>query len=212
MKRSLLGLVIISCIFLTSGCVVGQKIDYATGPVPSLKEKGNKSVAVGVHDQRSYVTNGQKYPRYVGTFRGGWGNPWDVETKSNKPLAHDMRGVLAQALDNAGYKAVPLDIVFNDNQDTVLVKYKDSAAERFLLLTLHEWRNDSLISTSVYYDLVLKVYDGDLKQLADTRISGERDLGSSLDTTAPAKEGAPKLFQELLENMLSKAKVQAALH
>lgn len=212
MKKCLLGLVIISCIFLLSGCVVGQKIDYASSPIPKLKEKGNKTVAVGVHDQRAYVKNGQKYPRYVGTFRGGFGNPWDVETASNKPLAKDINGVFSQAMKNAGYKAVPVEIVFSDNQDTVLMKFKDSGAERFLLLTLNKWRNDTYMNTSLYYDLVLTIYDQDLKQLAESRASGEEHLGSGFDTTTPAKENAPKFLQKILEKLLNNAKVQAALH
>jgi len=53
MKKTCLALLIISCIFMVSGCVAGQKIDY-TSPIPKLNEKGNKTVAVGVHDQRPY--------------------------------------------------------------------------------------------------------------------------------------------------------------
>lgn len=212
MKKSILGLLIIFCIFMTSGCVVGQKIDY-TSPIPKLNEKGNKTVAVGVHDQRPYVKNGEKYPRYVGTFRAGFGNPWDVETKSNNPLSQDMRGVLVQALKNAGYKAVPLEIVFSDSKETVLVKFKDSSAERFLLLTLDKWRNDSYCDTGLYYDAVLTVYDRDLKQLAESRESGEKNVGGNcFDPATHAKEAVPKAFQELLEKLLNDAKVQAALH
>jgi hypothetical protein len=213
MKRNFFVLMLISCLFLLSGCVVGQKIDYASGPIPNLKEKGNKTVAVGVHDQRPYVTNTEKYPLYVGTFRGGFGNPFDVETASNKPLANDMQGILATALKNAGYKVVSLKVVFSDSKEAVLLKYKETGAERFILLTLNEWRNDTYVNTSIYYNVALSVYDRDLKQLAESRESGEKDLGSgALDTTTVAKEKAPIFFQELLGKMLNNNKVQAALH
>jgi hypothetical protein len=212
MKENFLVLMLMFCMFLLSGCVVGQKIDY-TGPIPKLDKNGDKTVAVGVHDQRPYVKNGEKNPRYVGTFRAGFGNPWDVETKSNNPLSQDMRGVLVNALKNAGYKAVPLEIAFSDSKETVLVKFKDSAADRFLLLTLDKWRNDSYCDTGLYYDAALTIYDRDLKQLAESRVSGEKNVGGNcFDPASHAKEAVPKAFQELLEKLLNDASVQAALH
>jgi len=212
MKKTCLGLLIISCIFLTSGCVAGQKIDY-TAPIPKLTKQGNKTVAVGVHDQRPYVKNAEKFPRYVGTLRMGNGIPFDMETMSKKPLAQDMRGVLVQAFENAGYKAVPMKVEFSDDQKDVLINFKNIDADRFLLLTLNEWRNDSLYNTTLYYNAVLAVYNRALKQLAKSKVSGRKDLeGADEYTVHYIQKAVPKAFQELLEKMLNDAKVQAALH
>ena len=82
---------------LTSGCAIGVKHDYSY-PEANWDVQTNKSVTVAVHDQRSYIVDGNKTPNFVGLSRGGWGNPFDVVTVSGRPLATDMTTAVANGL------------------------------------------------------------------------------------------------------------------
>src|SRR5512136_1091142 len=86
-RGKLLVILVLSAVALTS-CVVGQKINYVSAN-PEASFKGSMAVAVAVWDNRPYVLNGEKPSTYVGTFRGGFGNPFNVNTESGQPLAQD---------------------------------------------------------------------------------------------------------------------------
>ena len=62
-----------------------------------LNYSGSRSVSIGVLDQRPYVLSGEKDPKYVGTMRGGYGNPFDLWTQSNLRLTDEMAATAGEA-------------------------------------------------------------------------------------------------------------------
>jgi hypothetical protein len=68
-------------VFMLSGCGNMYRINYSNIKA-DLQYSGSRSVAVGVLDQRPYILSGQSDPRYVGTMRGGYGNPFDLWPKA----------------------------------------------------------------------------------------------------------------------------------
>ncbi len=71
---------------LTAGCAGGHSYDYIDFPINLSDLDGhNKRIALGVHDQRGYVKNGDKYPQYVGTMRSPAYVPWTINTKTGNP-------------------------------------------------------------------------------------------------------------------------------
>jgi hypothetical protein len=81
-----------------SGCAVGQKFSYdnITINLGSAGAIGNFSIAV--LDFREYVKSGNKSESFVGLSRGGFGNPFDVETRSGSALASEMAAAIAASL------------------------------------------------------------------------------------------------------------------
>lgn len=44
-----------------------------------------------VVDERAYILSGSKTADYVGLIRGSYYIPYDVNTRSGEPLAHDLQ-------------------------------------------------------------------------------------------------------------------------
>jgi hypothetical protein len=193
-------------VVLATGCAVGQKIRYNAIPL-DLKASGSYVVAVSALDHRSYVRNGQKDPSYIGTFRGGFGNPWNVTTESGKPFADDITGVLCASLKTKGFAAKGVLLKSSDSVDAAISALKASSARRLLLLKVTEWRSDTMMNTSIYFNLSLSVLDGQGQLLAESTAKAEEE---DLHTRRP-KEAVPVAFKRKLEDLLNDPKVVAAM-
>ena len=75
--------------FLFSGCAIGNTHRYDLGNA-ALVAESDKRVAVCVADERPYVLSGEKPGSFVGLLRGGFGNPFDINTTSGEPMASDI--------------------------------------------------------------------------------------------------------------------------
>ena len=102
-------LITIALAIITGGCAIGVKHDY-TYADPNWDVQTDKTVAVAVHDRRSYIVDNNKTPDFVGLSRGGWGNPFDVVTASGKPLAADMTTAVVNGLKARNIKAEAVTI------------------------------------------------------------------------------------------------------
>src|SRR5260370_3677545 len=83
---------------LLSGCAgKGLKLQY-NDITPKTQFETHAKIAVGVHDQRSYIVSGEKDPTFVGLNRSGLGIPHDVNTQSGLPLASEFQNSMTNAL------------------------------------------------------------------------------------------------------------------
>lgn len=193
------------------GCAVGQGIKYHDVGV-SLNSQGTSTVAVSTLDSRNYVTDGEKDPSFIGTFRGGFGNPFDVSTESENPLAKDMTMEICSSLGTAGFTATPVILAKGDAKEEAVAKLKGTAADRLLLLTLREWRSDTYQNTSLYYDADLVVMSKNGDVLGQSSTKGEDDLGGSAwNPPANAKEKVPQAYKKNLEALLNDESIMNAL-
>jgi hypothetical protein len=67
---------------LLGGCAFGRTYSYSDVPIAMQAISSSGSVTVAVVDDRPYVLSGGKPDRFVGLMRGGFGNPFDVNTQS----------------------------------------------------------------------------------------------------------------------------------
>ena len=66
---------------LVSGCAIGNK--YIIGDVKAqLDATGKYSVLVASLDQRQFIVDRTSPETFVGMVRGGYGNPFNVTTRS----------------------------------------------------------------------------------------------------------------------------------
>jgi hypothetical protein len=204
---------IVHCIFaacltvLFMGCAVGQKYNYSdvTG---ELSASGNKAVGVATHDERSYILSGEKDSDYVGTLRGGFGNPFNVKTKSGQALSDDMSQAIALSLSKKGFKVVTVVTLPKDSHENILEKLKATQGEILILLTLYDWKSDAFANGSLRYNAALKVFDGNGKTLAENDISGEDDLGSAFHSQ---KKAVPEAFKQKIERLFNNPEVIKSL-
>src|SRR2546428_9600965 len=101
--KKLAVLVQLAGVLLLSGCAIGNRYAYQT-VVASPQVSGTTAVSIATYDQREYVRSGTKDPQFVGLQRGGYGNPFDVRTEGDRPLADAMTTAPRQ---HAGEERVP---------------------------------------------------------------------------------------------------------
>ncbi len=194
-----------------NACAVGNTHRYHD-TVADIKASNTIVIAVATHDQREYVISGRKNPDFVGLSRGGYGNPFNVSTASEKPLAEDMTQSIANSLAKKGFKAVPVTVVHTDNRQAVIDKLRAADGERMLIFTLTEWKSDTYMNTALIYDVKAEVLDRNGKTIAEREIKGRDDLGGSfMNPPSHAKEAVPVAFKEKIEKLLNSSEIEAAL-
>ena len=193
---------------ILGGCAIGQQYSYSEVPIAMGGVSSSGTVALGVQDQRSYVLSGNKSERFVGLQRGGFGNPFDVTTTS-APLADEYRDAIARAMKARGIAVTPVTIPMRDTPSAARQKVLDAKARRAALVTMREWKSDTMMNTDLHYDVTLTVYDERGNQLAASTIKGSDNLGN-LGLVSP-REGFSKVTALKIDQLFDDEKVRAAL-
>ena len=210
--RGFNALLILTALFsATAGCAVGQRQSFANVQV-AVNHRGTTAIAVAAQDRRPYVVNGEKPVTFVGTQRGGFGNPFDVTTQSNAPLVAELAAVLRRSLSASGYKVSMIGTQPSHTRQKLTAALAQTKANRLVLLTVNEWATDTYNGTDLSYYLVLEVLDGAGKVLARSAARGEDHLGTSLfNPQGVAREAAPEALKSRLGELINDARVAAAL-
>lgn len=199
------------CVLSISGCAVGNKHQYAES-IPSIKVHTAKSLSVGVLDKRTEIMNKSKTEDFVGVQRGGFGNPFDVTTASGKPLATDITTAVTAALrqDGANAREVPLSSSLQEMDAMKAIAMEGT--DRGILLTLTEWKADTMTNTALHYDVRLAVFDPSGKVLSTNEIKGNDHLGGSfMNPPEHAKTAVPAAFKTKMETLFSNPDISKAL-
>jgi hypothetical protein len=197
-------------VLLASGCALGGTQNYAE-VVPALTVSGTGKLAVATHDQRPYITSGNTAPTFVGLVRGGYGNPFQVQTASGRALADDMTQVMCKALRDKGFDCVPVLLAPSDTPEEVQRKLPGAASNLALLLVLREWKSDTYINTDLTYDVTLSVLNRRGAVLATVPSKGVENLGGGFNAPGHARTAIPLAFKKRLEELLNHPEVVAAL-
>src|SRR5918993_156574 len=163
-----------------SGCAVGQKFSYdnITINLGSAGAIGNFSIAV--LDFREYVKSGNKSESFVGLSRGGFGNPFDVETRSGSALASEMAVAIAASLQRKGAEVQTVMVRPVEGPEGARRELLRTGHHRLLLFTMREWETDTMFRTGLDFDVTLDVFDGGGKSLGGSHVSGREVSGGSI--------------------------------
>jgi len=205
-------LVVVFLALLLSGCAVGNKYDYASSK-PGLTGGGKGQVEVAVHDQRPYVVYADKTPDFVGLQRAGFGNPWDVRTKSGMPLSDDMLQALAEGLRSAGFTVAPVNTSHAESPSVVLDRLTANAKGKILVVTIMQWKTDTYNNVKLLFDLKATLYTKMGKYIAESRVQGEENLGGNAwNPPAHATKASPVALSRKLEELLASPEMKIVLY
>jgi len=182
LKRAL---VLAAGAIMLGGCVAGQSIalSYEAEKVGHQQAIG---VAVDVEDHRPFVREGTKDPNYIGHYRAGFGNPWDVTTESDKALADVMQEDLVQELDALGFGSGA------------------ASPNRSLLVEIQDFNFNAYVNGEFWYELNVTVFDENRGQLASSQLEDRVVIEGSFWTgpkQAMEKE-IPKLYALMLKAII----------
>lgn len=197
-------------VLLLGGCAYGVKHNYDQQAL-DLGITTSATVAVGTLDHRPYVVNGQKAPDFVGLSRGGFGNPFDVTTQSGKPLASDISGAIVASMKGKGVDAKAVELKPAQGIDEAAAAMRAAKTQRSVMITLLEWKGDTMINVGLIYDFYLRVFDQDGKMLTSKLQQGRENLGSG-DPFAPggSSQILPR-FRRMMEMLFQEPDVVKAL-
>ena len=183
-----------------SGCAFGHHHAYHLGS-PAVG-RGSLSVALFVGDARDSVLMGGD-PAVVGVSRGGFGNPFDVITASDQPLADDLAVSIRRGLEAAGYRVIPVRAPPRAREETVVGALARAGAERLLFFEIAEWKSDTLMRTRFNYDVTLRVYDAQGRKIGRARVADSDVLGNEMNVE--------KIYVRKLEGLLNDYTIRRAL-
>lgn len=205
-----------SAVFLVSllaGCAIGNKVDYRAQSI-NLNTGSQKTIALGVHDQRPYVLSGNKDPQFVGIQRDGYGIPFNVSTESGGSLAQDLTAAISNGLTRGGASVQSQTYPHQTSNDAVAKQLLALNAEKFLFITFREWKTDSysFMSTNLQYDITAQVLQSDGTVLAENHLSGDEPIsGGVMGNQSQANSSVPAAVSRKLQLLLGDKDIVAAL-
>lgn len=209
--NSIRSVLIVFCLVVLSGCAIGNTHQYAD-TLANINYAGSTAIAVATCDNREYVLSGGKNPDFVGLSRGGFANPFNVNTSSGKSLAEDMTISISNSLASKGFKPIPVVVSHADQKRSVIEKLQISGGERLLILTLTEWKSDTYMNTALLYDIKMEVLNREGATMNQKELKGKDNLGGSfMNPPQHAKEVVPIAFRNKIELLLNSPEIAAAL-
>ncbi len=188
--KSVLFSLLIVVISVFSGCAVKQKValEYEA-PKASATAQSYPEVNVVVNDERPYIISGEKPASYIGTYRGGFGNPFNVNTKDLVALSQLLHDDLLEELNAMGF-----------------VKKNGG---KTLVVDILAWKFDAYQNASFNYTLHVKVVGNDKKTIASSNV-----LGTDIYIKGTFMEGGkggverdmPKLYSDVIRQTVRENK------
>jgi uncharacterized lipoprotein YajG len=171
---------------IATGCVAGQSIKIDHEPEEVALEKKTISVSVKVDDARSFVRSGDEPSNYIGQYRAGFGNPWNVTTESGRPLADLFADDIEEELVNLGFA-----IGQND-------------ADKQLRVKIAEWNFDSYINAEIWYEVYVRALDARGAELAESRQQQRLEIPGSfwVGPKYAVQKRLPEIYAELIDSMV----------
>lgn len=135
-------------IFNVAGCVVGQHLNLNHNPTEEKSKVSYNEVLLTVEDERSYVINRSKESYYIGHYRAGFGNVWDVTTFNKIPLKSQIESDLNEELRNMGFK--------------------EQNIGKKLHISILEWNFDGYQNGKFWYEIKVDVLNNNQVVITDT--------------------------------------------
>lgn len=169
-------------LLLLTGCVAGQNIKLGGITPVAPKDKLQVVVSVEVTDQREYVRSGRKNPAYIGHYRAGFGNTWDVTTAGRRPLADLLQQDLATELTGRGYEIAAAN------------------GEKQVRVEIAEWNFDTYMNGRFWYTLNVEVRDAQGRVVVQERLDESREVAGSFWTGAKYafEKAMPQIYREVV--------------
>lgn len=208
-RISLVVLIVATC--MIGGCGSSYRINYSNIKA-DLNYSGSRSVSVGVLDKRPYILSGENDPKYVGTMRGGYGNPFDLWTTSDLRLADEMAANIADSLRNKGFKVITVKATVGKDGSKMLKELKSSGSQRLVYMVMNDWwsnylpRSFSPEKSELIIDVELKVMNQNQKVLGSKKLKEIVNVQSGWP-----QDTIPGLYKKKMTELLNSKSIQQAL-
>jgi uncharacterized lipoprotein YajG len=180
------GIWMVPLLAVLGGCVAGQTIPLDYTPAAVSAPATNVTVTVKVQDRRDYVVSGNKDAAYIGHYRAGLGNTWDVKTRSHQSLASHIERDLGTDLQALGFKV------------------GSAGATRQVQVTIKEWNFDGYIDGKVWCEMQVAILDPQNKVLYRHELKESRHIAGSVMTgvKSATEREVPALYRDVIRKLV----------
>ena len=177
-------LILFSIFIMLSGCVVNQHIPLSYLPDHSQIIGNGELINVKVTDDRPYIKDGDKELSYIGHYRGGYGNTWDVRTEGERPLSECIATDVKSELRAIGYSP-------------------SNNAKKTLAISIKDFNFDAYINGRFWYEIDVDVFKDGI-QLAKTTIKKSEVINGSFWTGAKddMERDIPMHYGFMIQNLV----------
>lgn len=198
----------LAAILALSACAAGKTTEYRGTSGFGYTYKGNKSIVVGIHDQRPYVLSRDKDESFVGLNRSLYGVPYSMTTRSGNPLAQDFGDLIAATMQQSGVKAKSIRIPpFASAAEATNTITKEQGAG-LIYLQVKEWKTDIHFHPALFYTLTASVLDPSGEAIASKTVSGKDAFGEG---QRPERQNLAAAVTDILGTLLNSGELVAAL-
>ncbi|MEI6123321.1 MAG: hypothetical protein WCQ95_06800 [Bacteroidota bacterium] len=171
--------------------------------------KSTTPIAIAIHDQRQYIIDASKSATFCGSMRSGVGIPYDITTKSDKPVADDMLGILCSALEKNGNPVIKVLTRSGLSKKAVITLLNETQAEKQIYISIHEWKTDTYMKADLYCFVTLDVYNKNGEIIAENSIKANAEAygGSFWNPKKAARKGALLAVKLKLDLLLNSEKI-----
>jgi hypothetical protein len=212
--RKLIPLLIL---LILTGCAPGRKMSFENKNIEPDYSTA-RSMLVGFQDNRSYVLERKQKPSFCGQHKSTMQIPYNIQTKSGKPLVMEFTNAVVGSLGKIGFRAQPITIELNMQQDSILARFNRTDAERLVYFNVKQWESNMTprvvdIRYDVTWELIISVYErsGNLlaiKSVADRFTTDEAQAAGSKEFL---QQTAKQIFAAQVKALLNDPAVKASL-
>ena len=113
-----------------------------------------------------------------------------------------MTKVLSNAFAGSGTIVIPVRLLPSLSGAEVIRALQATNADKFLFLSLYEWKSDTYGGTEIIYEVEMQAIDKQGRVLARKKAQGIDQLGAAFwDPQGHAQDAVPAVFQRKLEEL-----------
>ena len=164
---------------------------------PNITYTSTKDIAISIIDKRPYVITGKNDPAYVGLMRGGFNNPWYMNTESGKPLVEDLSQAVVSGYKNAGINVELIQFPLNTDNQKIFNYLLSNKSSKKLLIIINEWQSDTFSVTTFLYDITAEIYNEEGAMVAKYTENNLSLKGENQTVASPVDAGRTVLTKIL---------------
>ena len=189
---------------IMSGCA-SLKVQY-DGRNPDLPAF-SENITIATCDQREQILDGSRKTDFVGYQRTGVGIAYPIGTLSGNPVSDDISSTISTALEGKGCSTSIITTLPTENENEIIDNFKKHDSGKLFLMKCLEHKIDGYGFPILHFDLQVKIYSSEGKQLTEKNYQGERNLGESVGWgrsfykyKEPISEGLEDLLEEIFND------------
>ena len=197
---------------IISGCAsLKVQYDERNPDLPAFSEH----ITIAVWDQREQIRDGSRKTDFVGYVRSLAGIAYPIGTLSGNPFSDDISSTISSSLEDKGCSTSIITTLPIEDENVIFDNFNKYGKGKLFLMKCLEHKIDGYGLPILHFDLQVKIYSLEGKQISEKNYQGERNLGESVGwgkNFKKYKEPISEGLEDLLEEIFNDPEILEALN